>query len=113
GITLWEIWDEPAFGVRERYGRLIRLAELLHGLHRAGAVLEGLRPEQVRVSEDGRVALDPTVVLLPLPAPRNAPVRPSFLSPPELHDGQPADPLSDLYCVGTVLYALQLDHELS
>ena len=95
-VTLWDVWDDPVLGARQRYARLVKLAELLRGLHRAGAALEGLRPEQIRVSATGRITLDPTVVLLPVPAPRNITVRPSLVSPPELHDGQPADPRSDL-----------------
>ena len=95
--------------------RLARAADRIkrQGLHAAGAVLEGLRPEQVRVSPLGQVLLDPTVMLLPLPAPREAPIRPSLVSAPEVIDGRPADPRSDLYCIGAVLYALELGHELS
>jgi PPM family protein phosphatase len=113
GVTLWEAWDDPAFGTSERYGWLRRLADLIRGLHRSGAILEGLRPEQVRISARGEVFLDPTVVLLPFPTPDDFPIRPSLVSAPELIDGQPADPRSDLYCIGTVLYALELGHELS
>src|SRR5947209_5498575 len=35
GVTLWDVWDEPALGTSERYGRLIELAKLLHRLHAA------------------------------------------------------------------------------
>jgi serine/threonine protein phosphatase PrpC len=113
GVTLWNVWDDPAFGAPERYGWLSGLADLVRRLHAAGAVLESLRPEQVRVSPLGQVLLDPTVVLLPLPAPREAPIRPSLVSPPELIEGHTPDPRSDLYCIGAVLYALELGHELS
>jgi serine/threonine protein phosphatase PrpC len=113
GATLWDVWDDPAAGPAVRFGALGRLAELLRGLHQAGAVLESLRPEQVRIDADGRLSLDPSVVLLPLSAVSTAGSRPSTLSPPELHDGLSADPRSDLYCFGTVLYALELGHELS
>jgi serine/threonine protein phosphatase PrpC len=113
GVALWDVWDDPNFGAPERYGWLARLAELLRGLHAAGAVLEALRPEQIRISPLGDVLIDPAVVLLPTPLPRDAPVRPSLVSPPELIDGQPADAQSDLYCLGSVLYALELGHELS
>jgi serine/threonine protein phosphatase PrpC len=111
--TLWDVWDDPDSGPRSRYATLLGLAELLRRLHAAGGVLEGLRPEQVHVSADGQVTLAPTVILLPVPTPRKPSVRPSLISPPELHDGQPADSRSDLYCFGTVLYALELGHELS
>jgi serine/threonine protein phosphatase PrpC len=113
GFNLWDVWDEPAYGPAERYGWLGQLADLLRNLHRAGAVLESLRPEQVRVTPLGQVVLDPTVVLLPLPLPRTAPIRPSPNSAPELIDGLGVDARADLYCFGTVLYALQLGHELT
>src|SRR4051812_25837518 len=88
GVTLWDVWDEPTYGAAERYGWLGQLAELLRTIHRAGAILESLRPEQVRISPLGQVLLDPTVVLLPLPLPRSAPVRPTIVSAPELIEGQ-------------------------
>jgi protein phosphatase len=113
GYSLWDVWDDTAFGAAERFGWLGRLAQTIRGLHAAGAALESLRPEQVRISRLGEVMLDPTVILLPLPAARDLPVRPTLVSPPELHDGLLPDPRSDLYCFGTVLYALELGHELS
>lgn len=113
GLSLWDVWDDPAFGAPERYGWLSRLATLLRRLHGAGAILAGLRPEQVRVSPLGEIILDPTVVLLPLPMRRDASIQPSLITPPELIDGQPADPRSDLYCLGSVIYALEIGHELS
>jgi serine/threonine protein phosphatase PrpC len=113
GATLWDVWDDPAAGPSVRFGALGRLAELLRALHQAGAVLEGLRPEQVRINPDGRLMLDPSVVLLPMSVSPSADVRPSTLGPPELHDGLPPDPRSDLFCFGTVVYALELGHELS
>ncbi|HEY1375433.1 MAG TPA: protein phosphatase 2C domain-containing protein, partial [Gemmataceae bacterium] len=113
GVPLWDVWDDPALGAAERYGWLARLADLLRTLHRAGAVVEGLRPEQVRITPLGEVVLDPSVVFLPLPPPRDGPVRPSLVSSPELLDGRPIDARADLYCFGTVLLALELGHELS
>jgi serine/threonine protein phosphatase PrpC len=113
GATLWDVWDDPTFGPPERYGWLGQLVDVLRGLHQAGAILEALRPEQIRISPLGQVLLDPTVVLLPLPLPRTAPVRPTLVSAPELIDGLGVDARADLYCVGTVLYALELGHELT
>jgi serine/threonine protein phosphatase PrpC len=113
GVTLWDVWEDPTFGPAERFGWLGQLADLLRSLHRAGAILEALRPEQVRITPLGQVVLDPTVVLLPLPLPQAAPLRTSPICAPEMIGGLGVDARADLYCVGTILYALELGHELT
>jgi protein phosphatase len=120
GITLWDVWDNPAHGAFERYGWLTQLADLLRALHRSGAVVESLRPEQVHVSPLGQVLLDASVRLLPMALPAGRPgsagypaVRPGLLSAPELLAGGPVDARADLYCFGTLLLALELGHELT
>jgi len=68
GVSLWDAWDDPAVGQPERYGWLIQLAELIRALHRSAAILEGLRPGQVRITPLGQVVLSAVVALLPLSA---------------------------------------------
>ena len=63
GVTLWDVWDDPAYGAFERYGWLAQLADLLRTLHRTGAVVESLRPGQVHISPLGQLVLDASVVL--------------------------------------------------
>jgi serine/threonine protein phosphatase PrpC len=112
GVSLWNAWDDPTHGPFEQYAWLAQLAELLDTLHQVGVVLESLRPDQVVVDPFGRVVLDPTVILLPVPLPGGAVLRPSLCSAPELGSGL-ADARCDLYCFGAVLYALQLGRELT
>ena len=112
GVTLWNAWDDPTHGPFEQYAWLAQLAELLDALHQVGVVVESLRPDQVLLDAFGRLLLDPTVILLPVPLPAGAPLRPTLASAPELGIGL-ADPRSDLYCFGAVLYALQLGRELT
>src|SRR5439155_4110364 len=112
GVTLWNAWDDPAHGPFEQYAWLAQLAELLDALHQVGVIVESLRPDQVLLDPFGRVLLDPTVILLPVPLPAGAPLRASLASAPELGVGH-ADARSDLYCFGAVLYALQLGRELT
>jgi protein phosphatase len=112
GVTLWNAWDDPTHGPFEQYAWLAQLAELLDTLHQVGVIVESLRPDQVLLDPFGRVALDPTVMLLPLPLPASAMLRPTLASAPELNVGL-GDARSDLYCFGAVLYALQLGRELT
>jgi protein phosphatase len=112
GVSLWNAWDEPTHGPFEQYAWLAQLAELLDALHQVGVVVESLRPDQILLDAFGRVLLDPTVMLLPVPLPAGAPLRPTLASAPELGNGL-ADARSDLYCFGAVLYALELGRELT
>src|SRR5207302_1040728 len=97
------------------YGWLGQLAALLRELHKAGAVLERLRPDAVVITPLGQVTLDARAALLPLPLPlpAGAPLRPAPESPPELTAGGPADARADLYNFGAMLYALELGRELT
>jgi serine/threonine protein phosphatase PrpC len=113
GVSLWDAWDDPAVDLPERYGWLLNLADTLRALHRAAAIVEGLRPDQVRVTPVGQVVLTADVVLLPLPPPNGPNVRPGIGSAPELHRLGPVDARADLYHFGSVLYALELGRELT
>src|SRR5207248_1926773 len=74
GQSLWDAWDEPDATYETRYGYLKYIAEGLHQLHRAGAMLEFIRPDLFVVPEDGRPRLTDLSDLLPLPLPNNPPV---------------------------------------
>jgi len=113
GVSLWDAWDNPGVGAPERYGWLLRLADTFRALHRVAAIVESLRPEQVRITPLGQVVLTPDVVLLPLPPPIGFNVRPKLVSAPELHRGGSVDARADLYHFGSVLYALELGRELT
>ena len=72
GTPLWDAWDRPYVTNRERFGWLIQLAEAVHRLHAAGAILEGLRPEMAVISPGGIAILADLGDLLPLPLPRTS-----------------------------------------
>lgn len=112
GRSLWDAWDDPAYGAFEHYAWLAQLTELLDALHQVGVILESLRPDQVLIDPFGRVLLDATIMPLPVPLPVGAPLRPTLASAPELVGGQ-VDARSDLYCFGSLLCALHLGHELT
>lgn len=114
GQVLWDAWDDPAREASERYDWLAQIAEALSALHEAGAVIEGLRPDIVRVTEDGRAILFDLSDLLPLPVPTDAPIQATLYTAPELiFDPAHADARSDLYGFGAMIYALHLGRELT
>lgn len=111
GHGLWEAWDEPeAAEARVRYGWLMQIAEGLDALHQAGAIVEGLRPELVKVS-NGQAVISDLTDLLPFPVPPGAPIRGTHYTAPELmlSPGE-ADARSDLYSFGAMLYSLEYLH---
>jgi serine/threonine protein phosphatase PrpC len=112
GRTLWDAWYEPDAAVR--YGYLKQLAEALNALHKAGAILEGLRPDLVAVTENGQATIADLADLLPLPLPAQVPLRATLYTAPELLlTPQTADARADLYSFGALLYSLEyLNHPL-
>jgi protein phosphatase len=114
GQTLWDAWDEPAATQEQRYFWLKQVAEALHQLHDAGALLEALRPDMVRVTPAGQARLAVLTDLLPLPLPQGTPVRGSLYTAPELvlADDQ-ADARANLYSFGGLLYSLLVGRELT
>jgi serine/threonine protein phosphatase PrpC len=114
GSPLWDAWDDPDSDANVRYGWLVQLAEALHELHQAGAILEGLRPDLVVVTDGGQAVLSDLADLLPLPVPAGAQLRASLYTAPELVlDPQKADARADLFSFGAMLYALEyLHHDL-
>jgi protein phosphatase len=114
GRSLWDAWDDPDATAQERFGYLGEVAEVLHRLHQCGALLEGLRPDVVVVSAEGRVRLADLADLLPLPLPADTPVRGSLYTAPELLTGSgQVDARADLYSFGAMVYALHLGRELT
>jgi serine/threonine protein phosphatase PrpC len=112
GRSLWDAWDDPGTPTARKYEWLAQVAETLRALHSAGAMVEGLRPDIVTVTPDGRAVLNTLADLLPLPLPPGTPVQATLYSAPELVTGE-ADARADLYGFGAMLYALHLGRELT
>src|SRR6516164_5491656 len=111
GRSLWDAWDEPEANAELRYGWLKQLAEGLHALHQAGAIVEGLRPDIVMVNSANQAVLSDLSDLLPLPLPADAPIRGTLYTAPELVlSPQQADARSDLYSFGALIYSLEYLH---
>ena len=113
GRILWDAWDDPASGSEQRFGWLAQVAEMLHCLHQYNAILEGIRPDIVVVTPEGRARLTDLSDLLPLPLPPGAPIRASLYTAPELMVGGAVDARSDLYSFGAMIYALHVGRELT
>jgi protein phosphatase len=111
GRSLWDAWDEPEANAQVRYGWLKQLAEGLHALHQAGAIIEGIRPDIVTVDSDNQAMLSDLSDLLPLPLPPDPPIRGTLYTAPELvlSPGQ-ADARADLYSFGALIYSLEYLH---
>jgi serine/threonine protein phosphatase PrpC len=113
GQTLWDAWDDPEADAEKRFGLLKQVAEGLHQLHQGGAILEGIRPDIVIITDDGRARISDLSDLLPLPLPPDVPIRASHYTAPELLAVKPdTDARSDLYSFGAMLYALHVGREL-
>jgi len=89
----------------------VALAEALEHAHAANVVHRDLKPENVMIREDGQIKLtdfgiaallDPDEKLTATGAILGSPAHLS----PETIEGKPADPRSDLFSLGTVLYWL-------
>lgn len=112
GRPFWDSWDEGDATYAQRFAWLEQVAEALQALHGAGALLEGLRPDMVVVTTDGRARVADVTDLLPMPLPPDAPVRASLYSAPELSLAPGiADARADLYHFGAMLYALHVGRE--
>src|SRR5262249_55008764 len=73
GQTLWDAWDDPEADAPKRFDLLKQVAEGLHQLHQGGAILEGIRPDIVVITDDGRARISDLSDLLPLPLPPDVP----------------------------------------
>lgn len=112
GTLIWDAWWDGDTGTR--YGWLIQIAEGLHALHKAGAMIEAIRPDIVSVTDDGQAVITDLTDLLPLPLPRDIPVRGTLYTAPELMvDPEKATARAGLYSFGAMLYSLEfLGHNL-
>lgn len=114
GESLWDAWDDPCNHASQRYEWLAQIAEALTALHEAGAIVEGLRPDIVRIGDDGQAVIFDLSDMLPLPVPPSAPIQATLYTAPELvFDPVHADARSDLYSFGAMLFALCLGRELT
>src|SRR5262249_506749 len=94
-----------------RYGWLIQIAEGLHALHQAGAILESLRPDIIVVNASGQAVLADLSDLLPIPLPPNPRVRATLYTAPEaILPPDKADARADMYSFGALLYCLEYLH---
>jgi serine/threonine protein phosphatase PrpC len=110
GNSLWDAWDE-ADDAATRYGWARQIAEAMHALHQAGAIIEGVRPDLVVITDAGNAVLADLADLLPLPVPPSPPLRASLYTAPELILApQTADARADLYSFGAMLYSLEYLH---
>jgi PPM family protein phosphatase len=114
GTPLWDIWDDPEGSAQTRFARLVEVAETLRGLHRGGAMLEGVRPDMIVVDKDGVLRITDISDLLPIPVPLDASIRANLYTAPELiSNPSGADARADLYSFGAMLYALHVGRELA
>jgi protein phosphatase len=114
GRSLWDAWDDADATAADRFGWLKQIAEALDHLHRAGAILEGLRPDLVTITPAGQAVLTDLSDLLPLLLPPDPPIRATPYTAPELVlASAEADARSDLYSFGAMVYALLVGHELT
>jgi protein phosphatase len=110
GNSLWDAWDE-ADDAATRYGWARQIAEALDALHKAGAILEGVRPDLVVITDAGSAVLADVSDLLPLPVPPSPPLRALLYTAPELILAPAtADARADLYSFGAMLYSLEYLH---
>src|SRR5262249_35252346 len=84
GQVPWDAWDDPSATADQRFGWLQQIAEALHQLHQAGALLEVLRPDIIMVTSSGQARLIDLADLLPLPLPADVSLRGTLYSAPEL-----------------------------
>jgi serine/threonine protein phosphatase PrpC len=114
GQVLWDAWDDPEADARQRFLMLEQVAEILHQLHHYNLIVEGLRPEMIVISPEGRARLTDLGDLLPLPLPADVPLRGTLYTAPELLAGNATvDARADLYSFGAMLYALHVGRELT
>jgi len=111
GLSIWDAWDEPENDSSARYAWLQQLGTGLQALHAAGAIYEGLQPDNVVVASGGQARITDMGDVLPCPLPPGAPIKATLYTAPELVvSPNTADLRSDLYSFGALLYSLEYLH---
>jgi protein phosphatase len=107
GSLIWDLWT-PENEASARYTWLKQIAEGLQALHKAGAIVEGIRPDLITVTDAGQAMLNDLSDLLPLPIPPGTQMRGTLYTAPELMlTPEQADARADLYSFGAMLYSLE------
>lgn len=114
GRSLWDAWDDLDASASDRFGWLVQIVELLRELYGAGVLIESLRPDLFVITPTGQVKLTELSELIPLPIPRDASLRGTAYTPPELVLASDfVDARAALYGFGAMLYALHVGRELT
>ncbi|MCZ8253234.1 MAG: protein kinase [Hylemonella sp.] len=118
GASLQQRLDQPALpAVEEVVGLGVALAQAVHGLHQQHGVHLGLRPDRVRLTNEGRVVLLGYGLSWHAHHPdlhaglKGAEAGEAGWMAPEQLLGVRGDPRSDIFALGAILYQL-LTHEL-
>ena len=89
----------------------MQIAEGMNCLHKAGGLIEGIRPEFIVVTAQGNAVIADLTELLPLPLPPNPPIKATLYTAPELIlNPIDADARAGLYSFGAMLYSLEFLH---
>jgi protein phosphatase len=111
GRVLWDAWDDPDNDSAVKYGWLMQIAEGLNALHQGGAMIEGVRPDIITVTDAGQIMISDLTDLLPIPLPPGTPMRATLYTAPELIlSPDQADARADLYSFGAMVYSLEYLH---
>lgn len=114
GMPLWDSWDDPETPLATKFCWLADLARTLMAVHEAGAIVEALRPERIRLGLDGKPRFIDLGDFLPLPLPDHVELQASLYSAPELIlQPMRVDARADLFGFGALLAALLLGRELT
>lgn len=118
GTSLQQRLDQPALpAIEEVVGLGVALAQAVHGLHQQHGVHLGLRPDRVRLTDEGRVVLLGYGLSWHAHHPdlhaglSGAAAGEAGWMAPEQLLGVRGDPRSDIFALGAILYQL-LTHEL-
>ncbi|GIW79959.1 MAG: hypothetical protein KatS3mg105_1766 [Gemmatales bacterium] len=114
GTSLWDAWDDMEVNNYKRFGWLVQVAQGMQQLHKAGAILESIRPDYVVISPEGQARIKDLTELLPLPLPPDPLLRAGMYTAPELIlTPDKADARANLYSFGAMVFSLFNGRELT